>query len=662
MDSAMATNGRFIAAAAAALALLSASCGADPEPRPQTQTAADTAVTTEAPRTENRPETDTATTATVVQAGGRTSTVTTSTSAALSDGQTEQADDTVPVSESMLEDCIDWATDTEAVLDEQQTEECIDKSWAAANACKRADCPNGDTPELEPTTTTAAPEPTQTTTPPEPEPTTTTAAPELEPTTTTAAPEPTQTTTPPEPEPTTTTAAPEPEPPVVSVGAPSLFVDPVVVREGLNTFTIKGSGFDPSLRIGVLLCALPGGSLSADTAAEEIAAAIASVERSDCDLSTVWHLDVDSDGSFTIERDAIVTASFLWVASDAAEIQTAGAAVFLETQEAEPAAATARVADPLTRCIPSGMYMHGRVSVMVGRNGVGHYEAVAQGEAASCEIIKQWWDEITAVEAEKIATGQYPCEYRHGLFNDELWNGPPLLAGCWPRIWIVGNSRPADAGDLAELLNRKEFGSTLPPNHPALVDALYDCYQKALEGPPVGWSSPDGAHWYTVVVCTAHMRTLGNAVRYLGVDPVCAAEQYRGRVEEFPDSYPLKRTAYSGSHSWGHCSTWVSRVLLDGMDDAPYTERCETVVDKSVIPATDQLAQDWGITRAELVAALKSTYCTDGTESTLRASELFNGDAIAETLPQEQSVCWEPAMLAAAWRHTRSEVFNAQLC
>ncbi|MXZ53185.1 MAG: hypothetical protein F4Z34_08385 [Acidimicrobiaceae bacterium] len=628
----MATNGRFIAAAAAALALLAASCAADPEPRPQTQTAADAAVTTEAPRTENRSETDTATTTTVVQAGGRTSTLTTSTSAAaLSDGQTEQADDTVPVSESMLEDCIDWATDTDAVLDEQQTEECVDKSWAAANACEGADCPNGDTPEPEPTTTTAAPETTQTTTPPEPEPT-------------------------------ITTAAPEPEPPVVSVGAPSLVVDPVVVREGLNTFTIKGSGFDPSLRIGVLLCALPGGSLSADTAAEEIADAIASVERSDCDLSTVWPVDVDSDGSFTIERDAIVAANFLWVASDAAEIQTAGAAVFLETQAPEPVAATARVADPLTRCIPSGMYMHGRVSVMVGRNGVGHYEAVAQGEADSCEIIKQWWDGITAAEAERIAAGQYPCEYRHGLFNDELWNGPPLLAGCWPRIWIVGNSRPADAGELAELLNRKEFGSTLPPNHPALVDALYDCYQKALEGPPVGWSSPDGAHWYTVVVCTAHMRTLGNAVRYLGVDPVCAAEQYRGRVEEFPDSYPLKRTAYSGSHSWGHCSTWVSRVLLDGMDDASYTERCETVVDKSVIPATDQIAQDWGITRAELVATLKATYCTDGTESTLRASELFNGDAIAETLPQEESVCWEPAMLAAAWRHTRNEVFNAQLC
>ena len=125
---------------------------------------------------------------------------------------------------------------------------------------------------------------------------------------------------------TETPAAPEPqpEPEVVPIVAPSLVVDPVVVSAGSNTFTIKGFDFNPDLVIWLVLCALPGDSLSADTPADEIAAALGSIERSHCDLDTAQAMDVDSGGSFTAQRKANVIANFAWVASDDDDTQPAG--------------------------------------------------------------------------------------------------------------------------------------------------------------------------------------------------------------------------------------------------------------------------------------------------------------------------------------------------
>ena len=164
--------------------------------------------------------------------------------------------------------------------------------------------------------------------PTEPEPTTTT-LPEPEPTTTTLPePEPT-TTTLPEPEPTTTTL---PEPESVQAAAASLTVEPVTVPEGLNTFTLEGSGLDPDLEIWTLLCPLASG-FTEDTPQEELAAAMAAVTAADCDLTTTQKATIDAEGSFTMTRDAIVMANFMWVASDADQTQVAAVAVFMEAPE-----------------------------------------------------------------------------------------------------------------------------------------------------------------------------------------------------------------------------------------------------------------------------------------------------------------------------------------
>lgn len=119
--------------------------------------------------------------------------------------------------------------------------------------------------------------------------------------------------------------------------APTLVVDPVTVPEGLATFTLEGSGFDPSLRTWTLLCPLDT-SLSEDTPQGRVADAMASVTAADCALDTAQAVTFDDEGSFSVRRDAIVMANFMWVASDADQTQVAAAAVFMQALEPDPVA------------------------------------------------------------------------------------------------------------------------------------------------------------------------------------------------------------------------------------------------------------------------------------------------------------------------------------
>ena len=200
-------------------------------------------------------------------------------------------------------------------------------------------------PEPEPVT---EPEPAQQ---PEPEPevseepTVTTVAPvapEPEPTVTTVAP------VAPEPEPTVTTVPavqPEPEP---EPAVPSLSVDPATVPFlGGYDFVLTGAGFTPNLTLYMVVCTIPGDPVSPDTPADELAAAIAQVGQSNCDLTNAPTVTVESDGSFTAELGGTVGApNFVWVASDAVETQAAAAPVFAETQETAPEPETPAVTEP----------------------------------------------------------------------------------------------------------------------------------------------------------------------------------------------------------------------------------------------------------------------------------------------------------------------------
>ena len=102
-----------------------------------------------------------------------------------------------------------------------------------------------------------------------------------------------------------------------------------MLSEGSYDFVINGTGFDPSLTIYVLICTIPGDPVSMETPADELDAAVDEVDRSDCDLGTAQAVNLDSSGSFSVQRSAAVGANFLWVASDAAETQGANAPVFM---------------------------------------------------------------------------------------------------------------------------------------------------------------------------------------------------------------------------------------------------------------------------------------------------------------------------------------------
>ncbi len=305
-----------IVAAITVAALIAASCGSDdatatPEPVTETTT------------TVNQPTTTVEAVEEPLAVTTTTTTVVALTEDQVAEIQQEIAEEAAPESELSLADCTAWIADPEIVLTDQQASECDAMLVAVAESCVGMDCPGDDSTEPEETETPVTTLPPQEEEPePEPEPTTTTTAPQPEP-----EPEPTTTTTAPEPEPTTTTTAPEPEP---EPEPPTLVVDPVVVSEGRNTFTITGANFDPSLTIWTLLCPLPGASLSPDSPEDQVAAAMASVDTADCDLTTARSVEVGSDGIFVTERDAIVQGNFMWAAGDADETQTAGAAVFME--------------------------------------------------------------------------------------------------------------------------------------------------------------------------------------------------------------------------------------------------------------------------------------------------------------------------------------------
>ena len=112
---------------------------------------------------------------------------------------------------------------------------------------------------------------------------------------------------------------------------PGLVVDPATVPSaGSYDFTIKGTGFNPRSTIYVLICTIPGAPLSVEMPAQELATALAEVDRSDCDLTTAQAVNLTVGGSFSIQRSATVGPNFMWVASDAAETQTAGVPILFE--------------------------------------------------------------------------------------------------------------------------------------------------------------------------------------------------------------------------------------------------------------------------------------------------------------------------------------------
>ncbi len=114
-----------------------------------------------------------------------------------------------------------------------------------------------------------------------------------------------------------------------AVAAPHLVVDPVTVSEGLTTFTLFGSGFDPSLAIFTMLCDLAEG-LPEDATEDELNAATALVDVSDCDLDSLEAAEVNSGGFFVVTRDAVAAGDFVWVASDHERVQSAAAVVTVE--------------------------------------------------------------------------------------------------------------------------------------------------------------------------------------------------------------------------------------------------------------------------------------------------------------------------------------------
>ena len=301
---------------------------------------------------------------------------------------------------------------------------------------------------------------------------------------------------------------------------------------------------------------------------------------------------------------------------------------------------------------------------VVGHAGEGLYEPVVRGEADSCDRIKLWWDAVRQAEADRIAGGQYPCGYLAAYEYDRSrpdWNGPPFMVGCWPTHPIPGE--PLD--DAEAEVNRLEttMFAKFPPNHPAFVEAVYDCYKEALEGPPPGWVQPyDGASWTTLPRCHNVLYVFGRPILELGVDPECAARQYAGKIATLHVRHPRfdASNAYADDYSWANCSTTASRLVPEGL--TTYAERCSSVIDASVGPKTDELAEAYGVSRSQVVAFLKTLICEDGTKEGLRQYPQFHGDFVAGWTPPEGSICYEEVMLNVARAAVRQEWIRVAYC
>ena len=371
------------------------------------------------------------------------------------------------------------------------------------------------------------------------------------------------------------------------------------------------------------------------------------------------------------------------------------------------------ISEPLTRCA-TDWYGAGRISAYVSNTTDGYYEPIVEGGANSCERIKTWWDQARQAEADRIARGEYPCEYpaAYNLYPRDVvqTNGPAMLVGCWPRIYRPGNlentfkqSDPAD--EAARLWNVEGFW-ILPPNHPELIDALWDCYRDALEGPPPGWTAPSGGEWMTVNFCNVLIQDYGNPVRDMGVTPKCAAEQMAGKIAErkahgfvAEQLYAHDGTAvlgYGGDYPWANCATVASRLLPN--EPLPtYRQRCEAVIDASVNHQTTDIAAVAGYGRGQagrdhVVKVVKAMFC-EGTRAAIRANgaayedfvplwpQLFWQDYfqyrwrpryglpyrpvhefMAGWLPPEGSQCFEAVLLVAAHKATRGESVRVQYC
>ena len=351
------------------------------------------------------------------------------------------------------------------------------------------------------------------------------------------------------------------------------------------------------------------------------------------------------------------------------------------------------ISAPLRRCLtPDSLHSFGsgHVAALVGTTEGGVYQPIVRGGEDSCERIKAWFDEARQAETDRINRGDYPCEYSNPPYyywpRARQTAGPGLLVGCWPRLLYSGSieDKLPDPDDEARRIRNQEGFRILPPNHPVLIDALWDCYRDALEGPPPGWmpSDPSRIEWTEVWICNVFLNVLGNPVRYLGVTPECAAEQLRGRVAErrvhgfIGSDHPSQvegvvHTFYAGDYSWANCPTTASG-LLSG-DEASYRERCEAVVDASAGADTDRLAEAGGVDRGEVVEVIKDMFCADGTKQTLREQgERYQrfvprwtqpfGVYVAFWTPGEWSVCYEAAMLVAAQRATSGRWVRVASC
>ena len=370
-------------------------------------------------------------------------------------------------------------------------------------------------------------------------------------------------------------------------------------------------------------------------------------------------------------------------------------ASFLVRAQAYAASVVWTVSSPLDRCA-TDFYGAGRVSALVGNTEEGFYEPVVRGGADSCERIMSWWDQVREAEADRIAQGQYPCEYaaayNYWPLDEVQTNGPAILVGCWPRILQPGNIdsnlRRADPDDEARRLWNREGFWINPPNDPPMVEALYDCYRDALQGPPAGWAPAEpGGEWPTVNFCTRELQSYGNGVRSMGVTPECAAEQYAGGIAERKARGYVGETVHKGDHayseyagdwSWAGCATSASRLLPEGLDAySTYRERCEAVIDASVDGATTVMADTagWGrgpSGRDRVVAVVKAMFCDGTVQAILDHGDAYQvfvphwQDSYAEFaagwLPAEDSICFEAAILVAAHKATRDEWTRVIYC
>ena len=332
---------------------------------------------------------------------------------------------------------------------------------------------------------------------------------------------------------------------------PVLVVDPVVAPEGFNTFTLKGTDFEPNAVIHTLSCALPGdGALSADSSAGEITAALELITPASafiyCDLEALQAVNADSEGSFTVHRDAVVVRNLAWIASDIADPQqSAGTVVFVEAPEAEPTATTTTEPPAAT------------TTTTTTEQEPAPTTTPPESESTTTTTLPEPEPEVEEPESTTTTLPEPEPEpalkpWEQATEPEYVWMPPEV--GMLPEVWPL-------CDDDRETWTWR----CTPPAEWQRGDGAFDPWDQPDDLPRAADRVQSWAYWcyeWPNVSCSFLLLQMNQALDYLGAHRLCVLNVYTDRVEYLSPRGSGADIDYArDSFGWHLCSTVIDPLV-----------------------------------------------------------------------------------------------------